>query len=208
MISILNKIRFRLIRAHSLKKTKSTPDFDKEAIYLTFDDGPEPGITEFVLDELKKYGVKGTFFCKGENCIKFPELFKRIIEEGHAVANHTYSHINGLETPCKDYIENVEKCELSTKSHIFRPPWGKLTLKQYFKLSKEYKVVLWNIASGDTDLSNFDLEKSLLSLQSNTRKGSVVLFHFCNLHEKETKQILPEYLKFLAENKYKTQKIH
>ena len=207
MISILNKIRFRLIRAHSLKKTKSTPDFDKEAIYLTFDDGPEPGITEFVLDELKKYGMKGTFFCKGENCIKFPKLFKRIIEEGHAVANHTYSHINGWKTPCKDYIENVTKCELSTKSHVFRPPWGKLTFKQYFKLSKEYKIVLWDIVSGDTDLSNFNLEKSLQSLQSKTQKSCVVLFHFCKLHENETKQILPQYLKYLAENKYKTQKI-
>lgn len=198
-MKVFNSIRFHIIRLLSLRKLKGNKQFDNKAIYLTFDDGPEPGITEFVLDELKKHKAKGTFFCKGENCIKYPELYTRIIEEGHTVANHTFSHINGWDTPCRDYIKNVEKCELSTNSHLFRPPWGKLTFKQYWQLSKEYRIALWDISSDDTRLDNFNLEESLQSLKKNTNKGKIVLFHFCKRHENETKQILPLYLQFLNE---------
>lgn len=198
-MKIFNSLRFHTIRLLSLRKLKDNRSFNKGAVYLTFDDGPEPGITEFILDELKKYNAKATFFCKGENCIKYPELYKRIIEEGHTVANHTFSHINGWDTPHKDYIKDVEKCELSTKSHLFRPPWGKLTFKQYWRLSKKYRIVLWDIASGDTGLAHFNLEESLQSLKMNTSKGKIVLFHFCKRHENETKQILPLYLQFLNE---------
>lgn len=198
-MKVFNSIRFHIIRLLSLRKFKGNKQFDNNAIYLTFDDGPEPGITEFVLDELNKYNSKAIFFCKGENCIKYPELYKRIITEGHSVANHTFSHINGWQTPYNEYIENVEKCELITKSHIFRPPWGKLTFKQYKKLSKLYKIVLWDISSGDTRLGDFNLEESLQSLKMNTNKGKIILFHFCKRHENETKQILPLYLQFLNE---------
>ena len=206
-MKILNKIRYHIIRLLSFKKLKDNKSFNRNAIYLTFDDGPDPGITEFILDELKTYGIKGSFFCKGENCIKQSELLDRIIAEGHTIANHTYSHLNGVQTSTKEYIENVEKCELLTKSGLFRPPWGKLTFRQYFKLSKKYRIVLWTIASGDTDLDNFNLEKSLHSLQARTKKGSIVLFHFCKRHENETKQILPLYLKYLTDNKYQIHKL-
>lgn len=198
-MKVFNSLRFHIIRLLSLRKLKGNKRFDRNTIYLTFDDGPEPGITEFILDELKKYNAKAIFFCKGENCIKYPELYKRIIEEGHSVANHTFSHINGWNTPHKDYIKDVEKCEESTKSHLFRPPWGKLTFKQYWRLSKKYRIVLWDIASGDTGLAHFNLEESLQSLKMNTCNGKIVLFHFCKRHENETKQILPLYLQFLNE---------
>ena len=92
--NLINRCRFQIIKWHSLKQLKSMSTFDKNSIYLTFDDGPEQGITEFILDELSKYNVKGTFFCCGENCEKHPELMKRIKEEGHTVANHTF-----LSTP-------------------------------------------------------------------------------------------------------------
>lgn len=198
-MNIINSLRFHIIRLLSLRKLKGNKQYDKNAIYLTFDDGPEPGITEFVLDELKKHNAKAIFFCKGENCVNHPELYKRIIEEGHAVANHTFSHINGLETNDVEYIDDVEKCEQITRRHLFRPPWGKLTFKQYRELKKSYEIVLWDNVSGDTELDKFNFEKSFQSLKINTRKGDIILFHFCKKHEKETKQILPAYLDWINE---------
>lgn len=187
-----------------MRNLKGKKQFDKGAVYLTFDDGPEPGITEFILHELKMYNAKATFFCKGENCERHSELLNRIVIEGHTIANHTFSHIDGWETPFNEYIANVEKCEKAIGTHLFRPPWGKLTFKQYRHLSKNYKIVLWDIASGDTELDKFNLEKSLLNLKTNTQKGSIVLFHFCKRHEKETRQILTLYLKFLKQENYTT----
>lgn len=206
-MKIFNSLRFHTIRLLSLKKLKDNKLFDKSAVYLTFDDGPEPGITEFVLDELKKYNAKATFFCKGENCEKHTELLNRIVGEGHTIANHTFSHINGWETPFKEYIANVEKCEKAIGTHIFRPPWGKLTFKQYRHLSNNNKIVLWDIVSGDTELDKFNLNKSLQNLKAKTQKGSIVLFHFCKRHEKETRQILPLYLEFLKQENYATSTI-
>ena len=158
-MKLFNSLRFHTIRLLSLRKLKGNRSFDKSAVYLTFDDGPEPEITEFVLDELKKYKAKATFFCKGENCEKHTELLNRIVVEGHSIANHTFSHINGWETPFNEYIANVENCEEETRTHLFRPPWGKLTFKQYRHLSKNHKIVLWDIVSGDTELDKFNLER-------------------------------------------------
>lgn len=197
-MKIINSLRFHIIRLFSLKKLKNNERYDINAVYLTFDDGPEPGITEFVLDELKKHNAKAMFFCKGENCMKYPELYKRIAEEGHTIANHTYSHINGWETDDVEYFNDVEKCEQITKTHLFRPPWGKLTLKQYKELSKKYRIVLWDIVSGDTALDEFNFEEQMQILKANTAKGKIVLFHFCSRHENETKALLPAYLHFLS----------
>ena len=203
-MEIFNRLRFHIIRLLSLKKIKGNKHYDKAAVYLTFDDGPEPGITEFILDELKKYSFKATFFCKGENCVKYPELLNRIREEGHSIANHTFSHISGFQTSCNEYIENVDKCEEFTKNHIFRPPWGELTFEQYIKLSKSYDIVLWDNVSGDTELDKFNLEHYFKSLKSKTRKGDIILFHFCKRHENETMQILPVYLNWINVQGYIT----
>lgn len=204
MINIINKIRFRLIRMHSLQKLRRMPCFDRNAIYLTFDDGPEQGITEFILDELGKHKIKGTFFCCGENCSKQPELMKRIKEEGHLIANHTLSHINGYNTPSQLYIENVDKCEEYLNTKTFRPPWGALTLKLYNKLRKNYRIVYWDVVSGDTEMENFKYEVAYNNLISKTKPGSIVLFHFCKKHEKETMQILPAFLQYIKSNNIKT----
>lgn len=204
MKSLINKFRFHIIKGHSLKKLRSAPDFDREAIYITFDDGPEPGITEFVLDELGKYNIKGTFFCCGENCDKNPDLMRCIKEEGHSIANHTHSHINGYNTSSKLYVENVNKCEECLNTNTFRPPWGALTLKLYNRLRKTYRIVYWDVVSGDTEMENFKLEIAYNNLVSKIKPGSIVLFHFCKKHEKETMQILPAFLKFISENKIRT----
>lgn len=200
-MKIFNSFRFYTIRLLSLRKLKCNKQFDKNAIYLTFDDGPEPGITEFVLDELKKYNARATFFCCGENCAKYPQLLSRIKDEGHTVANHTHSHINGYKTSTGDYIKNVDKCEAFLKTNIFRPPWGALTFKEYNRLRKEYRIVYWDAVSYDTEMANFDVDRAYDKL-INIKPGSIVLFHFCNKHEKETKQILPRYLQLLSKVKY------
>ena len=204
MISIINKIRFHIIRKHSLNLLKSRPGFDKDAVYLTFDDGPEPCITEFILDELKKHEIKATFFCCGNNCVKNAKLLERIKEEGHSIANHTDSHINGYTTPFSTYIKDVERCESYIKTQTFRPPWGALTFKLYNKLRKNYRIVYWDIVSGDTEMENFNLNKAITNLKQNTKCGRIVLFHFCSKHEKETKQILPLYLEHIKKNNIKT----
>lgn len=204
MINIVNKIRFRLIRRLSMKKLRSLPTFDKDAIYITFDDGPEPGITEFVIEELKRYNVKATFFCCGKNCHDYPELFNRIIGEGHSVANHTHSHISGYSTSTYDYIENVEKCEEYLGTNTFRPPWGALTFKLYNILKKKYRIIYWDLSSDDAVLKKFNINKAIYNLSHNSKPGSIVLFHFCKKHENETKQILPLYLKYIKEKDLKT----
>lgn len=171
-------------------------------VYVTFDDGPEPGITEFVLDELDKYGMKATFFCKGENAVKNPDLFRQLIERGHAIGNHTYSHINSFENSSKDYERDVMKADNVLHTQLFRPPWGCLTFSAYLRLRKHFKIIYWSQESGDTQLTNFNLDKNFSRLISWTKAGDIILFHFCKRHEHETRELLPLYLKWLSDNHY------
>ena len=177
---------------------------ESKIVYLTFDDGPEDGITEFVVSLLREYGFKATFFCKGENVEKNNKQYSLLIDEGHAIGNHTYSHINGFENSTKGYYDDIEKADKLIHSHLFRPPWGSITLNQYLLLRKKYKVIYWSLNSADCELENFDLEKSLDNLKTNTTPGDVVLFHCCKRHEKETRQLLPIYIKWLFDNGYKS----
>ena len=207
MANIINRIRFQLIRMHSLKKLRRMSVFDREAIYITFDDGPEPDITEFVLDELKKYNAKATFFCCGENCAKHTHLLNRIKEEGHTIANHTHSHINGYYTSANDYIKNVDECEEFLNTKTFRPPWGALTFRLYNRLRKKYRIVFWDVVSYDTELDRFNLNVAYDNLVNKIKPGCIVLFHFCKKHENETKQILPAFLQYIKNNNIKTKTI-
>ena len=170
-------------------------------VYLTFDDGPESGITEFILETLKQYGYKATFFCRGDNAQANTSLLQLIIQEGCAVGNHTFSHIHAFKTSTSSYISNVERADEVLHTSLFRPPWGAMTFSTFFHLHRRYKIIYWNRISGDTDLNNFNKERNLANLKK-TQSGDIVLFHCCHRHEKETKQILPEYLKWLHEQKY------
>jgi len=172
---------------------------DKRVVYLTFDDGPEDGITEFVLKELAKYNFKATFFCRGDNAEKNPKLLASIRKAGHAVANHTYSHPHAYEVTAKDYLADVERANDVLQTKLLRPPHGSLTLKIWIKLQKKYKIVYWSLNSSDYELGNFHLQRAIETLKSKTKNGDIVLFHFCHRHEKETRQLLPEYLKWLNE---------
>lgn len=180
---------FKLISLFSLR---TLPSNDNE-VYLTFDDGPEPGITEFVLNILKGYNAKATFFCTGENYEKYPELVKLIKDEGHTIGNHTYSHLNGYKIDDKIYTDDVIKAKEIIRSNIFRPPWGALTLKEFVKLIRNNNIVMWSISSCDFN-PNTDWNKHCDKMVKKTKPGSIILFHFNLKHADGTKIILPKYL--------------
>lgn len=178
------------------KKTSS------KIIYLTFDDGPDPGITNFIIGELNKYNYKATFFCLGKNAEKYPNLIHMIRKEGHRIGNHTYSHLNSFKTSSIEYLEDVNKADVILKTNLFRPPWGCLTIHSFLSLWRNYKVIYWSLSSGDSKLEKFNLDKEFTRIQKCTKKGDIVLFHFCKLHESETKRILPKYLEWLQVEGY------
>ena len=191
----LHKIINKFIRHYEVDRIKTAGN----VVYLTFDDGPEPGITGFVLDELGKYGFKATFFCRGDNAEKHPELLEQLRTEGHAIGNHTYSHLHAYNVSAKEYLNDVEKADRVLHTSLFRPPHGSLTFRTWWRLRKR-TIVFWSLNSGDSDMERFDYENSMSRLKSKTKPGGVVLFHFCHKHENETKKILPAYLKWLSEN--------
>lgn len=191
---------------------------DKNSVYLTFDDGPIPEVTPWVLNELKKHQAKATFFCIGNNIQKHPEVFKNIISEGHTVGNHTYNHLNGWKTKTSNYIENTEKAskqilntikqisgmdQKSFGSKLFRPPYGRITSKQAKILQKKgYKIVMWDIISFDYDAS-ISKEKCLQNVLKNIKPGSVVVFHDSLKAEKNLRYTLPKVLRYISEKGWK-----
>ena len=191
-------------------------------IYLTFDDGPIPEVTEWILDILKKEKIKATFFCIGDNIQKHPTIYQRILNEGHKTGNHTFNHLNGWETKTKNYIENVKLCETEIKkfqilnskfqnlkiqksdsqlptpnSQLFRPPFGKMTLKQSKKIKKlGYKIVMWDVLSYDFK-PTITAEKCKENVLKNTTAGSIIVFHDSLKAEKTLKKVLPEIIQEL-----------
>ena len=125
------------------------------------------------------------------------------MDEGHTIGSHTYSHISAHRTGKSDYLKDVEHFDLLTSTILFRPPWGALTLKTYLFLRRKKEIVLWHLSSNDFALNKFDLKRDLDNLKKKTVGGKIILFHFCNRHEKETRQILPLYLKWLQTTSYK-----
>jgi len=177
-------------------------------IYLTFDDGPIPEITPWILDLLKSYNVKATFFCVGDNISKHRDIFSRIIKEGHSIGNHTFNHINGWKNSTKYYLENVMQCEKEINTYypnnlkIFRPPYGKIKpLQAYQLIKKGYKIVLWDVLSGDYS-QNISPEQCFQNVIKNISPGSIIVFHD-NLKAINTlKYVLPKTLEFLSENNF------
>jgi len=186
-------------------------DTDKKEVYLTFDDGPTLKVTEFVLDTLKAYNAKATFFCIGKNIENHPEIFKKIINRGHTVGNHSQNHLNGWKVNTDLYIKNVEKCQdvldnLQTQNSklkkLFRPPYGKIKKSQAKTLlSKGYKIIMWTILSGDFDLKTAK-EKCLKNVINNTTKGSIVVLHDSVKAYSHLKYTLPKVLDYFTEKGY------
>lgn len=180
------------------------PNSDKK-IYLTFDDGPIPEVTEWVLNILKSKDIKATFFCIGDNMKKHPEVYKRILAEGHQTGNHTFNHLNGWKTETNHYIENLKLCEteylkLNTEhSFLFRPPYGKIKPSQSKAIRNlGYKIIMWDVLSYDFD-STISVEKCLENVISNTEQGSIIVFHDSIKAEKNLKYALPKAIQVLKD---------
>lgn len=174
---------------------------NEKAIYLTFDDGPIPELTEWVLEELGRYNAKATFFCVGANIEKHPDVFEALKQKGHLVANHTMHHIRGFKTNVADYIREVESCEAHIGTRMFRPPYGQLRRSQYRALiGRGYRIVMWDVISYDYE--NIQPDDCLKNVLSNTREGSVVLFHDSLKAEKNLRHALPAFLKHFSELQY------
>lgn len=185
------------------------PSTDK-TIYLTFDDGPTPEITNWTLNTLKQFNAKATFFCIGKNIEKHPDIFKNILDAQHNIGNHTHNHIKGWKTKTKDYIEDIATCENAYKSHIpnpktinlFRPPYGQIKPKQGRKLlALDYKIIMWDILSFDWG-KNVSKKNCLENVISKAKSGSIVVFHDSVKASKNMKYALPKVLDFFSNKGY------
>lgn len=147
----------------------------EKIIYLSFDDGPHPAATPFVLDTLKRYNARATFFCIGKNVAAYPEIYQRLLEEGHSTGNHTQDHLNGWKTGTAIYLANIEAAAAHIRSRLFRPPYGRLRGTQAKKL-KGWQIVMWDVLSGDFDPA-LSKEECLQAVLRHTNAGSVLVFH-------------------------------
>ena len=177
------------------------PTTEKE-LFLTFDDGPVPGPTDFVLETLQKKNVKATFFCIGDNIGKHPEIFQEIVDQGHAIGNHTFNHLKGWNTSLEKYLDNVKQCEneianrnskiTNRNSKIFRPPYGQIKPKQIKALS-DYKIIMWDVLTIDYD-KNISPESCLQNSIRVTRPGSIIVFHDSLKAERNMMHALPRFI--------------
>lgn len=185
----------------------------KKELYLTFDDGPVNGPTEFVLEELKRFNAKATFFCIGDNVRKHPDVFEKVVAEGHTIGNHTFNHLKGWNTPLEFYLENIRKCEEQIASQVnnlkpetsnleyFRPPYGRITMKQIKSLKDQYKIVMWDVLTHDYSKS-ISRQNCLDGSVNATRPGSIIVFHDSLKAERNLTHVLPKFLEHFSSQGY------
>jgi peptidoglycan/xylan/chitin deacetylase (PgdA/CDA1 family) len=171
----------------------------EKVVYLTFDDGPIPEVTPWVLDELKKYTAKATFFCIGDNVKKHPDVYASILNAGHSIGNHTMHHVNGWMTDHSTYYKDIHQASTYIHSKLFRPPYGKIRLSQMNTLSKKYNIIMWDVLSKDYDqsLSGEDCYSRVIN---NLKPGSIIVFHDSLKAEKRLRYALPKVLEYMKEN--------
>ena len=174
---------------------------NEKAVYLTFDDGPIPEITPWVLDLLDKYHIKATFFLVGDNVRKHPEEFKMIVERGHRLGNHTFNHIQGLKYLSYNYLANVNKADELIKSNLFRPPHGWMRWAQYMVLRNRYTIVMWDLVTRDYS-KRLNGPQVLNKVKKYVRNGSIITFHDSLKAEKNLKYALPRAIEWLKEQGY------
>jgi len=171
-------------------------------IYLTFDDGPVPGPTDFVLEQLKHFNAKATFFCIGNNIVKNEPLFRKIEEQGHTVGNHTHNHKKGWVTPNDVYLNDVSDCQkMMSHTTLFRPPYGRIKRSQIKQLDS-FKIVMWDVLSYDYS-SSMNEERCFRGVVNATRKGSIIVFHDSYKAEKNMTHVLPRFLDHFSQQGYK-----
>lgn len=177
-------------------------DKDKKAVYLTFDDGPIPRVTPWVLDVLDKYRIKATFFMVGDNIRKHPDEFRMVVEKGHRIGNHTFNHIRGLSYDIKSYLDNTDKaCRMMMNTNLFRPPHGYMSPKQYAELKKRYKIIMWDLVTRDYN-RKFTGEQILKKVKRYVRNGSIITFHDSLKSEENIRYALPKAIEWLMEQGY------
>jgi len=178
----------------------------EKTVYLTFDDGPTHDITPKVLEILNKYNAYATFFCIGRNVDRTPEILKEIINRGHYVGNHTYSHLNGLKTKNKQYFEDIELAEKYINSNLFRPPYGLMKKSQGRELIKKFRIIMWDVLSYDF-AQNISPQKCYQNVINNIKNGSIVVFHDSEKAWKNLEYALPLTLTYLTEKGYQIKPI-
>ncbi len=172
--------------------------------YLTFDDGPVPDVTDFVLEQLRRFGAKGTFFCIGDNVQKHPDVFHRVLAAGHTVGNHTFNHLNGWQTPEAAYLQNVQACQevLPAGTRLFRPPYGRITRQQARAILPTHEVVMWDVLTGDFS-AELSPERVLKKTVQHTEPGSIVVFHDSVKAFRSLRYALPRTLEALTNRGYR-----
>lgn len=194
-----------LLRRYYNRFTWSIPGADRK-VYLTFDDGPVAGVTEFVLDTLDEFKVKATFFCIGSNVKKNPELYQRLLKSGHKTGNHTFLHKNGWLTNADDYVKDVAEAAQHISSGLFRPPYGRIKKAQAELLLPHYRIIMWDVLSYDFSPA-VNPAQCLKNVITHTRPGSVIVFHDSQKAFRNVKQVLPGYLEFLLLNNFEPEVI-
>jgi len=186
----------------------------EKVIYLTFDDGPIPNVTDFVLKTLKAFHAKATFFCIGDNIVKHPEVYAKVINDGHAIGNHTFNHLKGWKTDDETYLQNTLKCQQLTQTNLFRPPYGRIkksqirilqslvpSLKSDSRLQtpdSKLNIVMWDVLSGDFDI-NLSPEKCYQNVINHTENGSIIVFHDSLKAFDRLEYALPRVLKYFTD---------
>ena len=178
---------------------------DKSVLFLTFDDGPDPDITPFVLDLLKEYNWKATFFCVGENIKKHPELFQRVKDEGHAIGNHTMRHENGKKTAPGDYLNSVESFKQLHATKLFRPPYGSISSKQKRELKKNYHLIFWSWLTYDFDLSFTNEE--ILNAAKKLQAGEIIVLHDNAKFRERNIELFPTLFEAIKKNGFRSEAI-
>lgn len=179
-------------------------DTKEKIIFLTFDDGPIPDVTTFVLSTLAQFNAKATFFCIGDNVRKHPQIYQQIRTEGHAIGNHTFNHLNGWKSADAAYMANIKQCEkqLNLDTNLFRPPYGRMKRSQSRQLPLHKEIIMWDVLSGDFS-ANIKPEICLQKSIRYTRPGSIVLFHDSLKAAANMQYTLPRYLDHFAINGYR-----
>lgn len=175
-------------------------------VFITFDDGPIPELTPWILDILNDFGFHATFFCVGDNILKHPEIYNRIVDEGHSIGNHTFNHLNGWHTDHETYLDNVKAFDELLSTDYFRPPYGKLRRGQASVIKSGKKIIMWDVLSGDFD-AGITNEQCLRNVIDNFEKGSIIVFHDNIKAEEKLRYVLPRFLKHLDDTGYRSSAI-
>lgn len=188
-----------------VKKIWRTPVWriksSEKALFITFDDGPNPYVTPQILEILDAHNAKATFFCVGENVKKYSDVFEMVKSKGHNVGNHTYSHLKGTKTTTKEYIEDIKKASNLIQSKLFRPPYGKIKFRQINRLKKDFKIILWDFITYDYN-SKKSPNEIIREIKRRSRNGSIVVFHDSEKAKENVLTVLPLALEFWKKKGY------